>query len=73
MVGQMGYVAVTSRLGAVLLEEIDETVGGGVVGAHVAGCAELGLDLLGKLFAQLHSVATWRRSGSQIRTCTITD
>lgn len=40
--------------GKVLLEEVDESVGGGVVGVDLCGIFELRLDLLGQLFAQLH-------------------
>lgn len=40
--------------GKVLLEEVDESVGGGVVGVHLCAVLELRLDLLGQLFAQLH-------------------
>lgn len=64
----MGHVAAVSGLGAVFLEEIDETVGGGVVGAHVTCRIQLGFDLLGQLFAQFHSVRTWRKSRSNIHT-----
>lgn len=38
--------------GRVLLEEVDEPVGGGVVGVDLCRVLELGLDLLGELFAQ---------------------
>lgn len=38
-----------------MLEEVDESVGGGVVGVDLCGVLELGLDLLRELFAQFHS------------------
>ena len=41
--------------GKVLLEEVDESVGGGVVGVDLCGVLELRLDLLRKLLAQLDS------------------
>lgn len=41
--------------GKVLLEEVDESVGGGVVGVDLCGVLELRLDLFGELFAQFDS------------------
>lgn len=41
--------------GKVLLEEVDEPIGGGVMGVDLGAVLELGLDLLCKLFAQFDS------------------
>lgn len=41
--------------GKVMLEEVDESVGGGVMGVDLSGVLELGLDLLCELFAQFDS------------------
>lgn len=41
--------------GEVLLEEVDESVGGGVMGVDLCGILELRFDLLGQLFAQFDS------------------
>lgn len=41
--------------GKVMLEEVDESVGGGVVGVDLSGVLELGLDLLCELLAQFDS------------------
>lgn len=38
-----------------MLEEVDESVGGGVVGVDLCGVLELRLDLLCQLFAQFDS------------------
>lgn len=62
--GWMGRVGAVSSLGAVFLEVIDEAVGRGVVGAHITCRIQLGFNLFGQLFAQFHSVTTWKRSGS---------
>lgn len=48
----------TSDSGKVLLEEVDEPVGGGVVGVDLCGILQLRLDLLCQLFAQFHSNST---------------
>lgn len=40
------------NLGKVILEEVDEAVGGGVVGVDLCGVLQLSLNLLGELFAQ---------------------
>lgn len=49
--------------GGVLLEEVDEAVGGRVVGADVRGVLQLRLDLLGQLLPQFHSVASGKVGG----------
>ncbi|TNN68370.1 hypothetical protein EYF80_021423 [Liparis tanakae] len=36
----------------VILEEVDEAVGGGVVGVDLCGVLQLSLNLLGELFSQ---------------------
>lgn len=41
--------------GKVLLEEVDESIGGGVVGVDLCSVLELRLDLLCQLFAQFDS------------------
>lgn len=41
--------------GEILLEEVDEPVGGGVVGVDLCGILELRLYLFCKLFAQFDS------------------
>lgn len=42
-------------LGKVLLQEVDEAVGGRVVGGDLGGVLQLRLDLLGKLLPKLHA------------------
>ena len=41
--------------GEILLEEVDEAVGGRVVGVDLRGVLQLGLDLLRQLFAKFDS------------------
>lgn len=48
----------TSDSGKVLLEEVDEAVGGGVVGVDLCGLLQLRLDLLSQLFSQFDSNST---------------
>jgi hypothetical protein len=40
----------------IALEEVDQTIGGGVVARHGGGVLQLGLDRLCQLLAQLHTV-----------------
>ncbi len=49
-------------LRAVLLEEADESIGGGVVGMNVCVILQLRFDLLGQLLAKLH--ADWTDKNS---------
>lgn len=44
--------------GKVLLEEVDEPVGGWIMGVDLCGILELWLDLLCQLFAQFNSDKT---------------
>lgn len=44
--------------GKVILEEVDESIGGGVVGVDLCGVLELRLNLLCELFAQFDSNKT---------------
>lgn len=50
--------------GEVLLQEVDESVGGRVVGADVGVVLQLGLDPLGQLLPQLDTV-TSTQTGSE--------
>lgn len=50
------------HLRAVLLEEADESIGGGVVGMNVCVVLQLGFDLLGQLLAKLHADGTDKNS-----------
>lgn len=46
--------------GEVLLQEVDEPVGGRVVGGDGGGVLQLGLDLLGQLLPQFNAEKTER-------------
>lgn len=56
----------TKDSGEVLLQEVDESVGGRVVGADVGVVLQLGLDPLGQLLPQLDTVmSTQTGTGSE--------
>ena len=56
-------MSVQSALG---LDEVDEEVGGGVVGGDGGVVLHLGLDGLGELLAQLHTAKRRKREVTQI-------
>lgn len=53
-------------LGKVLLQEVDEAIGGRVVGGDLRGVLQLRLDLLGQLLAELHAEGAETKHGDDI-------
>lgn len=54
--------------GEVLLQEVDEAVGGRVVGGYLRVVLQLRLDLLGELLPELHPAAERGGSATQLYT-----